>query len=70
MPFNSASDAFELHPDIRSYGTTLSDEETRAFEAAATGAGGEASALEADIAAGRRAPKELERLLGEIARWE
>jgi WD40 repeat protein len=23
-PFNSASDAFELHPDIRSYGTPLS----------------------------------------------
>jgi len=24
MPFNSASDAFQLHPDVRSYGTTLS----------------------------------------------
>ena len=24
MPFNSASDAFELHPDVRSYGTPLS----------------------------------------------
>ena len=23
MPFNSASDAFELHPDVRSYKTTL-----------------------------------------------
>ena len=23
MPFNSASDAFQLHPDVRSYGTTL-----------------------------------------------
>jgi hypothetical protein len=48
----------------------FSDEETRMFEVAATGAGGAAGALEAEIAAGRRAPKELERLLGEIARWE
>ena len=24
-PFNSASDAFQLHPDVRSYGTTLRD---------------------------------------------
>ena len=23
MPFNSASDAFQLHPDVTSYGTTL-----------------------------------------------
>ena len=23
MPFNSTPDAFQLHPDVRSYGTTL-----------------------------------------------
>jgi hypothetical protein len=26
LPFNSASDAFELHPDVASYGTTLKDQ--------------------------------------------
>jgi hypothetical protein len=34
-PFNSASDAFQLHPDVRSYGTTL-----RALAAFSRGAGG------------------------------
>ena len=28
-PFNSASDAFQLHPDVRSYGTTLSFDRRR-----------------------------------------
>ena len=74
---NSASDAFQLHPDIRSYGTTLREEtiwSVDAIRAALAGmcradVEGGADVAHGDVAGAReRAVASCARLLGDIAR--